>query len=184
MLVIVCMHDTLALSSWLLNTQVKPCLSFPREQWHAQAKGSCKPCCTTFVVVRVIWSHDRFWQVTWPSVMCPLRTLTEAVPKERAAGLPVFAVALRCVPYIIPEHWEGSKLADELPGALPKPVHLHPLCHCAVLSHPGIIKVTQRLQLTSLSHMPDKATARHLILFTLLYMQSDENTCYEFDIQC
>ncbi|CAL8468215.1 g7754 [Coccomyxa elongata] len=44
------------------------------------------------------------------------RTLTEAVPKERAAGLPVFAVALRCVPYIIPEHWEGSKLADELPG--------------------------------------------------------------------
>lgn len=51
-------------------------------------------------------------------LMCPIRTLTEAVPKERAAGLPVFAVALRCVPYIIPEHWEGSKLADELPGKL------------------------------------------------------------------
>ncbi|EIE19264.1 hypothetical protein COCSUDRAFT_48883 [Coccomyxa subellipsoidea C-169] len=46
----------------------------------------------------------------------PGRTLTEAVPKERAAGLPVFAVALRCVPYIVPEHWEGYKLADELPG--------------------------------------------------------------------
>lgn len=45
-----------------------------------------------------------------------IRTLTEAVPKERAGGLPVFAVALRCVPYLIPEHWEGSKLADELPG--------------------------------------------------------------------
>lgn len=53
----------------------------------------------------------------------PIRTLTEAVPKERAAGLPVFAVALRCVPYIVPEHWEGSKLADELPGD-----SLRPLC--------------------------------------------------------
>jgi hypothetical protein len=47
---------------------------------------------------------------------CLIRTLTEAIPKERAGGLPVFAVALRCVPYLIPEHWEGSKLADELPG--------------------------------------------------------------------
>lgn len=42
------------------------------------------------------------------------------MPKERAAGLPVFAVALRCIPYIIPEHWEGAKLAEELPGA---PLH-------------------------------------------------------------
>ena len=55
------------------------------------------------------------------------RTLSETVPKEKAAGLPVFAVALRCIPYIIPEHWEGAKLAEELPGAPRTP--LLPTCN-------------------------------------------------------
>ncbi len=39
------------------------------------------------------------------------------VPKERAGGLPVFATALRAIPYVLPEHWEGARLAEELPGA-------------------------------------------------------------------
>lgn len=34
----------------------------------------------------------------------------------RFAGLNVFTAALRCVPYIVPEHWNGARLMDDLPG--------------------------------------------------------------------
>lgn len=44
------------------------------------------------------------------------RTSLETLPKEKTGGLPVLATALRCVPYVIPLHWEGVKLAEELPG--------------------------------------------------------------------
>ena len=40
----------------------------------------------------------------------------ELIPRERAPGLPVFAIALRCVPYIMPEHWAGGRVCDDLPG--------------------------------------------------------------------
>ena len=43
------------------------------------------------------------------------RPLSE-VPRERLAGLPVFAAALRCVPYVMPSQWAENPalLADEL----------------------------------------------------------------------
>ena len=28
----------------------------------------------------------------------------------------MFGTALRCVPYIVPEHWAGAKIAEDLPG--------------------------------------------------------------------
>ena len=28
----------------------------------------------------------------------------------------VFATALRCVPYVRPDHWAGAKMAEDLPG--------------------------------------------------------------------
>jgi hypothetical protein len=40
----------------------------------------------------------------------------DTLPKEKTGGLPVLATALRCIPYVIPEHWEGTKLAEDLPG--------------------------------------------------------------------
>ena len=51
-------------------------------------------------------------------VTSPPRVLAELLPKERAAGLPVLAAALACVPFLLPEHWEDARLAAELPGAL------------------------------------------------------------------
>ena len=45
-------------------------------------------------------------------------------PQARPAGLNVFTTALRCVPYIMPEHWAGSRLMDDLPGALLSPLPL------------------------------------------------------------
>ncbi|KAK9829934.1 hypothetical protein WJX72_008722 [[Myrmecia] bisecta] len=42
------------------------------------------------------------------------RPLNELLPKEKQAGLPVFGMALCCVPYIVPEHWQGTRLADEV----------------------------------------------------------------------
>ena len=45
------------------------------------------------------------------------RAWQDQVQRERGAGgLPVFAAALRCVPYVIPAHWADSPaaLADEL----------------------------------------------------------------------
>ena len=57
------------------------------------------------------------------------RSLAEVVPKERAGGLPVFAAALRALPYVIPDQWEGARLAEELPGAYtPTPTRA---CHPA-----------------------------------------------------
>ncbi|KAK9839278.1 hypothetical protein WJX81_005497 [Elliptochloris bilobata] len=49
-------------------------------------------------------------------ITSPPRVLAELLPKERAAGLPVLAAALECVPFLLPEHWDGAHLAAELPG--------------------------------------------------------------------
>jgi hypothetical protein len=40
------------------------------------------------------------------------------VPREKAGGAAVFPLALRCVPYVMPDHWAASPslLAEELPG--------------------------------------------------------------------
>ncbi len=46
--------------------------------------------------------------------MC--RPLTELVPKEKVGGLPVFAQALRLVPFTMPDHWSGPRLCEDLPG--------------------------------------------------------------------
>ncbi len=40
----------------------------------------------------------------------------ETPPQMRVSGLNVFTAALRCVPYIVPEHWTGSRLMEDLPG--------------------------------------------------------------------
>ena len=48
----------------------------------------------------------------------PCRPLAEAIPKERAPGLPVFRQALACVPFILPEHWTSGQLVDDLPGVI------------------------------------------------------------------
>lgn len=34
----------------------------------------------------------------------------------RPQSMHVFTAALRCVPYIMPEHWVGGRLMDDLPG--------------------------------------------------------------------
>ncbi len=59
---------------------------------------------------------DLYGKQPW---MC--RPLAEAIPKERAPGLPVFRQALACVPYILPEHWTSGKLVDDLPGMFHTP---------------------------------------------------------------
>lgn len=38
----------------------------------------------------------------------------------------MFTAALRCVPYIMPEHWTGSRLMEELPGMPHMPGFLPP----------------------------------------------------------
>ena len=53
--------------------------------------------------------------------MCD-RAMVDPGPKERSQGLAVFGMALRCVPYIRPDHWAGDKLAQDLPG---DPSHDH-----------------------------------------------------------
>ena len=44
------------------------------------------------------------------------RSLAEGLQKDKAPGLPVFATALYCLPYILPESWDATRLAIELPG--------------------------------------------------------------------
>ena len=44
------------------------------------------------------------------------RTLAEGLQKDKLPGLPVFATALRCLPYMLPEPWDASRIAAELPG--------------------------------------------------------------------
>jgi len=53
------------------------------------------------------------------TLAAPPRALADLLPKERGAGLPVLAAALAVVPFLLPEHWEGARLASELPGAPP-----------------------------------------------------------------
>jgi len=53
------------------------------------------------------------------TLAAPPRALADLLPKERGAGLPVLAAALAVVPFLLPEHWEGARLAAELPGAPP-----------------------------------------------------------------
>jgi len=40
----------------------------------------------------------------------------DALPQMRTSGLHVFTAALRCVPYVMPEHWVGARLMEDLPG--------------------------------------------------------------------
>ncbi len=82
--------------------------------------------------------------------MC--RPLAEGLRKDKLPGLPVFATALRCLPYILPDAWDASRIAAELPGvwALPcqprsihallqgtqhKGMHLEGACICSGLMH-------------------------------------------------
>lgn len=82
--------------------------------------------------------------------MC--RPLAEGLQKDKLPGLPVFATALRCLPYILPDAWDASRIAAELPGvwSLPcqprsihallqgtqhKGMHLEGACICSGLMH-------------------------------------------------
>ena len=31
-------------------------------------------------------------------------------------GLACFTVALRCVPFVLPDHWQGARIFEDLPG--------------------------------------------------------------------
>lgn len=44
------------------------------------------------------------------------RTLAEGLQKDKLPGLPVFATALRCLPYVLPDSWDAARIATELPG--------------------------------------------------------------------
>ena len=44
------------------------------------------------------------------------RAMAEGLQKDKLLGLPVFATALRCLPYILPDAWDASRIAAELPG--------------------------------------------------------------------
>lgn len=46
------------------------------------------------------------------------KPLSESIPKERVGGLPVFSQALRLIPYIMPDHWNGPRLCEDLPGLI------------------------------------------------------------------
>jgi len=55
------------------------------------------------------------------------RSLAEGLQKDKIPGLPVFATALRCLPYVLPESWDASRIATELPGvssSMPLPIPL------------------------------------------------------------
>ena len=51
---------------------------------------------------------------------CPLRCTTcrtsDAAARERLGALPVFVMALQCVPFVMPEHWAAGGIFDDLPG--------------------------------------------------------------------
>ena len=36
--------------------------------------------------------------------------------RERLGALPVFVMALNCVPFVMPEHWGAGSIYDDLPG--------------------------------------------------------------------
>jgi hypothetical protein len=44
------------------------------------------------------------------------KPVSEAAVRERLGALPVFVMALQCVPFIIPNHWSDGHIADDLPG--------------------------------------------------------------------
>jgi hypothetical protein len=44
-----------------------------------------------------------------------LRT-SDAAARERLGALPVFVMALQCVPFVMPEHWASGAICEDLPG--------------------------------------------------------------------
>ena len=80
------------------------------------------------------------------------RPLAEGLQKDKLLGLPVYATALRCLPYILPDAWDASRIAAELPGVWSVPcqprsigsilqgtqhgrMHLKGACMCPGLMH-------------------------------------------------
>ncbi|PSC67904.1 furry homolog-like [Micractinium conductrix] len=41
---------------------------------------------------------------------------SDAAARERLGALPVFVMALQCVPFIMPEHWASGAICEDLPG--------------------------------------------------------------------
>lgn len=44
------------------------------------------------------------------------RSFSDAPSKERMGALPAFAMALQCVPYVMPDHWTNGRICDDLVG--------------------------------------------------------------------
>ncbi len=65
--------------------------------------------------------------LTLPS-LC--RSLAEGLQKDKAPGLPVFATALCCLPYVLPESWDATRLATELPGDFSPVPRVYMACDC------------------------------------------------------
>ena len=101
-----------------------------RSCWE-QANGlpSCKMLLLPFLIHSVGWPcciGTCLLTASCLSVCQPFCRTPGETPQARPAGLNVFTTALRCVPYIMPEHWAGSRLMDDLPGLLLSP--LLPFC--------------------------------------------------------
>lgn len=41
---------------------------------------------------------------------------SDAAARERLGALPVFVMALQCVPFVMPEHWASGAVCEDLPG--------------------------------------------------------------------
>ncbi|KAL4428595.1 hypothetical protein ABPG77_008907 [Micractinium sp. CCAP 211/92] len=41
---------------------------------------------------------------------------SDAAARERLGALPVFVMALQCVPFVMPEHWASGAICEDLPG--------------------------------------------------------------------
>ncbi|KAI3439023.1 hypothetical protein D9Q98_001435 [Chlorella vulgaris] len=41
---------------------------------------------------------------------------SDAAARERLGALPVFVMALQCVPFVMPEHWTSGAICEDLPG--------------------------------------------------------------------
>lgn len=70
------------------------------------------------------------------------RAVSDAAARERAAVLPVFVMALQCVPFVMPDHWADGRSFDELLGYtthIEAPIRQVRACQCACGSHVHVV---------------------------------------------
>ena len=91
--------------------------AFPALHWH--------PLPPTWAPPQTIPCHSHTAPPPHPLLAPPLSCRTsEAAARERLGALPVFVMALQCVPFLMPDHWAagggaggaGGALCEDLPG--------------------------------------------------------------------